>query len=110
MSSSRRGPNRRGKSGRFPFTSEIGEQIVQDLMRGMPLTEAAARSSVPYATVTHWLARGRRIDGPLEWKRFAARVAWTKALVAQHEYKELLEMIFPHLQDQGLGNRSLLDD
>ena len=110
MSVGRRGPNRRGRSSSFPFTPELGEQIIQDLLRGIPLTKAAARSSVPYATVTHWLARGRQIDGPLEWKRFAARVAWTRALVAQHEYEQLLDMIFPHLQDRGLGSRSLLDD
>ena len=69
MSVGSRGPNRRGRSSSFPFTPELGELIVQDLLRGIPLTKAAARSSVPYATVTHWLARGRQIDGPLEWKR-----------------------------------------
>ena len=110
MSTGRRGPARRGRRSNYPYSPEIGEQIILDVLDGLSITEAAARAGIPYGTVNNWVTRGRRKSGPFEWRRFAIRLDWADAQVSQLRYQARLRDIMPETQDPDYGSRDLRID
>ena len=101
---------RRRRRARYPYTPETGEQIIQDIMQGYAMTEAAARAGVPYGTVSHWIQRGRQYDGPIEWRMFAVRLAWADSQRAREQYEQLLSDVMPEIRDPEFGSRDLRAD
>ena len=105
----RRDSGRRRQLARYPYTPEVGEQIIQDVAKGYALTEASARAGIPYSTVMHWLHRGRQYGGPIEWRRFAVRLACVDAVRSREQYERLLAETMPEIQDPEFGSRDLRD-
>ena len=108
--SGRRDYGRRRRLAQYPYTPEVAEQIIQDVAQGYALTEASARAGIPYGTVNYWLGRGRRYDGPIEWRRFAVRLAWVDSVRSREQYETLLQEVMPEIKDLEFGSRDLRED
>ena len=73
---STRGFSGSGRRTHFPYNPETMESIIQDVLSGFTLSQAAANHHIPYHHISYWLRFGGLADGPEEWRRFTVRVAW----------------------------------
>ena len=96
----------RGRRPQFPYNPDTMESIIQDVLTGTVLSQAAADHQIPYHRVSYWLRYGQEDDGPEEWRRFAVRLAWARAQIADQKYRDLQERLFPE-SETDLGAQSL---
>ena len=104
---STRGFSGRGRRAQYPYNPETMESIIQAVLRGSTLSQAAADHQIPYHRISYWLRYGRQDDGPEEWRRFVVRLAWADLQVAEQNYHLIRQRLFPE-SDPSMGSQALI--